>query len=318
MDAQTAAARQQISSDQSTRVESQRIDRGVVRIGKPDPTIDLSEVIAADGGVSRTGRKIFNTVTSEGQVVRATQPIGSGISALDEISVSSDGLSNKIFTKEEEVLKKRKPVYSLFTNLFFLLEGSFGRDANALPPNPPNLPKPRHSGLFTRAKDLPPPSINVFPMASLNASIDFSPTPDQVLGTFTITLGCLSDWGIEFTISGTGIPNRSYDLILSENSVDVLTTRIRVDASDPPPNTPKATAKNFGNFFVETPAFNSSNSKTYVSASIGQQGGIKISVGTGFYIKDSSYNFVSPPTVFIPCAIVGDITLSYRFRFVQV
>jgi len=110
MDAQTSAARQQISSDQSSRVDAQRIDRGVVRIGKPDPTIDLSEVIAADGGVSRTGRKIFNTVPSAGQVVRATQPIGSGIAALDEISESSDSLRKKIFTKDEEEPKKKKVI----------------------------------------------------------------------------------------------------------------------------------------------------------------------------------------------------------------
>ena len=110
MDAQTAAARQQISSDQSTRVDAQRIDRGVVRIGQADPTIDLSEVIAADGGVSRTGRKIFNTVPSAGQVVRATQPIGSGIAALDEISESSESLRKKIFTKDEEEPKKKKVI----------------------------------------------------------------------------------------------------------------------------------------------------------------------------------------------------------------
>jgi len=110
MDAQTAAARQQISSDQSTRVDAQRVDRGVVRIGQADPTIDLSEVIAADGGVSRTGRKIFNTIATEGQVVRATQPIGSGIAALDEISESSESLRKKIFTKDEEEPKKKKVI----------------------------------------------------------------------------------------------------------------------------------------------------------------------------------------------------------------
>jgi len=314
MDAQTSAARQQISSDQSTRVESQRIDRGVVRIGKPDPTIDLSEVIAADGGVSRTGRKIFNTVTSEGQVVRATQPNGSGIVALDEISVSSNGLSNKIFTSEEEAFKKKKkePIYTVS------VAASVRQSGGTLPSN--IVSSAEHSGTFTKFNNQTPVSNSSFILGTRTGALSYSPTPNQILGTSSFTFGCSEDWLIVLNIEARGLPNRQYDLITSEDSgsgfVDVLTTRIEIVTLSQQDinaiNLLNATVKNYGSGKLKTPAFNGIGIKTYTNRFSGAS--IQIWIGSGAYTftADELIPEFFPIT---PCPAVGNITLSYRFRF---
>jgi len=315
MDAQTAAARQQISSDQSTRVESQRIDRGVVRIGKPDPTIDLSEVIAADGGVSRTGRKIFNTVTSEGQVVRATQPNGSGIVALDEISVSSNGLRNKIFTTDEETFKKKKkePIYTVSV-------AAQMRQESATSPSS-IVSSADHSGTFTKFDNQTPVSNSSFILGTRTVSSSYSPTPNQILGTSSFTFGCSQDWAILFNIEARGLPNRQYDLITSEDSgggfVDVLTTRIEIVTLDQQAinsiNLLNATVKNYGIVKLKTPAFNGIGIRTYTDRFSGASIAIWIGSGAYTFTADELIPEFFPPT---PCPVVGNITLSYRFRFV--
>jgi len=316
MDLQTSAARQQISSDQSTRVDAQRVDRGVVRIGKPDPTIDLSEVIAADGGVSRTGRKIFNTVTSEGQVVRATQPNGSGIVALDEISVSSNGLRNKIFTTEEETFKKKKkdPIYTVSLVAARILQESGTRTNNTV------VSSADHSGTFTKFDNQSPASNSSFILGTRNVTLSYSPTPNQILGTSSFTFGCSQDWGIVFNIEARGLPNRQYDLITSEDSgggfVDVLTTRIEIVTLDQQAinsiNLLNATVKNYGIGKLKTPAFNGIGIRTYTNRFSGAS--IEIWIGSG------AYNFTADELIpeffpISPCPVVGNVTLSYRFRF---
>ena len=320
MDLQTSVARQQISSDQSTRVDAQRVDRGVVRIGKPDPTIDLSEVIAADGGVSRTGRKIFNTIATEGQVVRATQPNGSGIVALDEISVSSNGLRNKIFTTEEETFKKKKkePIYTVsLVSAQMLQEG-------ATSPNN-TFSSVDHSGTFTKFDNQTPVSNSSFILGTRNVTLSYSPTPNQILGTSSFTFGCSQDWGIVFNIEASGLPNRQYDLITSEDSgsgfVDVLTTRIKIvpysQAYIDALNRPNATIKNLGENTTENYAFNSIGIKTYCSdiIDINSPSNNLIRIGSGAYATDANFNYITPQaSIPSPCPIVGNITLSYRFR----
>jgi len=317
MDLQTSAARQQISSDQSTRVESQRIDRGVVRIGKPDPTIDLSEVIAADGGVSRTGRKIFNTIPTEGQVVRATQPNGSGIVALDEISVSSNGLRNKIFTTEEETFKKKKkePIYTVSLAAQMLQEGATS------PSN--TVSSADHSGTFTKFDNQTPASNSSFILGTRTVTLSYSPTPNQILGTSSFTFGCSQDWGIVFNIEARGLPNRQYDLITSEDSgggfVDVLTTRIEIATFSQQAinsiNLLNATVKNYGRGIPKNPVFNSIGIRTYnLNITDFNDKVLVVRIGSGAYTTtaDELTPEFFPP---IPCPIVGNITLSYRFRF---